>query len=66
MNIMATTGANMNPRKFAEKIALHTQKGAEEEAEFRKIMSECAAVKGNAATNMTVPARVRQLFLINF
>ncbi len=38
----------MNPRKFAEKIALHNQKGAEETAEFQKIMSECAAVKGGA------------------
>ncbi len=46
MNIMAASGAT--PRKFAEKIAMHNQKGAEEEAEFLKIMSECAAVKGNA------------------
>ena len=42
---MAAPGAN--PRKFAEKIAQHMQKGAEEEAEFRKIMSECQAVKQN-------------------
>ena len=41
---MAATGAT--PRKFAEKIAMHNQKGAEEEAEFRKIMAECASVKG--------------------
>ena len=41
--IMAATGAT--PRKFAEKIAMHNQKGAEEEAEFRKIMAECASVK---------------------
>jgi len=40
---MAATGAT--PRKFAEKIAMHNQKGAEEEAEFRKIMAECASVK---------------------
>ena len=40
---MAAPGAN--PRKFAEKIAQHVQKGAEEEAEFRKIMAELAAVK---------------------
>jgi hypothetical protein len=38
------TVAPSNPRKFAEKIALHTQKGAEETAEFKKIMAECAAV----------------------
>ena len=43
--VMAAPGAN--PRKFAEKIAQHMQKGAEEEAEFRKIMSECAMVKQN-------------------
>lgn len=47
--VMAASGAT--PRKFAEKIAMHNQKGAEEEAEFRKIMSECAAVKGT----VTVP-----------
>ncbi len=34
------------PRKFAEKIALHTQRGAEEAAVFSKIMAECAAVTG--------------------
>ena len=28
------------PRKFSEKIALHTQKQAEETAEFEKIMRE--------------------------
>ena len=44
---MATGGAT--PRKFAEKIAMHNQKGAEENAEFQKIMSEIARVKGNAA-----------------
>ena len=44
---MATTGAT--PRKFAEKIAMHNQKGAEEEAEFRKIMAECASVKGTTS-----------------
>jgi hypothetical protein len=44
---MSTTTPSVgtaNPRKFAEKIALHTQKGAEETAEFTKIMAECAAV----------------------
>ena len=49
--MMATT-PGATPRKFAEKIAMHNQKGAEEEAEFRKIMSECAAVKGNVANTM--------------
>ena len=34
-----------NPRKFAEKIQILTIKGAEDTAEFEKIMSECAAVK---------------------
>lgn len=29
-----------NPRKFSEKIALHTQKQAEETAAFEKIMRE--------------------------
>lgn len=29
-----------NPRKFSEKIALHTQKQAEETAAFEKIMQE--------------------------
>ena len=52
---MAAPGAN--PRKFAEKIAQHMQKGAEEEAEFRKIMSECAMVKQN-------PHRVSTLIIV--
>ena len=34
-----------NPRKFAEKIQILNIKGAEETAEFEKIMSECAAVR---------------------
>ena len=62
---MAATGAT--PRKFAEKIAMHNQKGAEEEAEFRKIMAECASVKGpgpgpsvpSLPTPMQHPVRVR-------
>ena len=58
MNIMAASGAN--PRKFAEKIALHNQKGAEEEAEFRKIMSECAAGKGNVVTQPQQPQQQHQ------
>ena len=51
---MAAPGAN--PRKFAEKIAQHVQKGAEEEAEFRKIMAELAAVKqGDRVSDMASP-----------
>ena len=41
---MAALGAS-SMRKFEEKINRHRQKGIEEEAEFLKIMSECAAVK---------------------
>jgi hypothetical protein len=33
-----------NPRKFSEKIALHTQKQAEETAAFEKIMKEVSDV----------------------
>jgi hypothetical protein len=44
MSAPSPSVAASNPRKFAEKIALHTQKGAEETAEFKKIMAECAAV----------------------
>lgn len=44
MASQSSSVAASNPRKFAEKIALHTQKGAEETAEFKKIMAECAAV----------------------
>lgn len=36
-----------NPRKFSEKIALHTQKQQEETSEFEKIMQE---VRGVTAT----------------
>ena len=57
---MATGGAT--PRKFAEKIAMHNQKGAEENAEFQKIMSEIARVKGNAAVGTMQSPRV-SLFL---
>ena len=53
---MATGGAT--PRKFAEKIAMHNQKGAEENAEFQKIMSEIARVKGNAAVGTMQSPRV--------
>jgi len=38
-----------NPRKFSEKIALHTQKQAEETAAFEKIMREVSV-----ATNVKV------------
>ena len=54
------------PRKFAEKIAMHNQKGAEEEEEFRKIMAECASVKVPVgpgvpgATTMTTPMQTMQ------
>ena len=53
---MAAGGAT--PRKFAEKIAMHNQKGAEENAEFNKIMSEIARVKGNAAAGTMQSPRV--------
>lgn len=33
-----------NPRKFSEKIALHTQKQAEETAAFEQIMKEVTEV----------------------
>lgn len=33
-----------NPRKFSEKIALHTQKQAEETAAFEAIMREVSGV----------------------
>ncbi|XP_046463670.1 CREB-regulated transcription coactivator 1-like isoform X5 [Daphnia pulex] len=36
-----------NPRKFSEKIALHTQKQAEETADFEKIMNEVRNAKPN-------------------
>ena len=45
--------ATSNPRKLAEKIALHTQKGAEETAEFKKIMAECAAVMASRVRDRT-------------
>lgn len=32
-----------NPRKFSEKIAMHTQKQAEETAAFDRIMQEVSA-----------------------
>lgn len=34
-----------NPRKFSEKIALHTQKQAEETAAFEQIMKEVGSAK---------------------
>ena len=42
-----------NPRKFAEKIQILNIKGAEETAEFEKIMSECAAVRVGQQTYHT-------------
>ena len=46
-------GAAGNPRKFAEKIQILNIKGAEETAEFEKIMSECAAVRVGTQTYHT-------------
>ena len=44
--IMATTTTSgSNPRKFDEKMAWHKQKAAEQEANIRKILSECQDVK---------------------
>lgn len=43
------------PRKFAEKIALHMQRGVEGEAEFSKIMAECAAVTGSQRVSQAWP-----------
>ena len=45
--IMATTTttSGSNPRKFDEKMAWHKQKAAEQEANLRKILSECQDVK---------------------
>ena len=34
-----------NPRKFSEKIALHTQKQAEETSNFERVIREVAAAK---------------------
>ena len=44
-NASGAQGSAGNPRKFAEKIQILNIKGAEETAEFEKIMSECAAVR---------------------
>lgn len=43
-----------NPRKFSEKIALHTQKQAEETAAFEQILREVQTV-----TTTTTPQQVR-------
>ena len=40
-----TTTSGSNPRKFDEKMAWHKQKAAEQEANIRKILSECQDVK---------------------
>lgn len=43
-----------NPRKFSEKIALHTQKQAEETAAFEKIMREVSdATKVNGISEFS-------------
>lgn len=39
------TAIMANPRKFSEKIALHTHRQAEETAAFEKIMKEVSDVK---------------------
>lgn len=43
-----------NPRKFSEKIALHTQKQAEETADFEKIMNEVRNAKPNQIVSIGV------------
>ncbi|XP_076267748.1 CREB-regulated transcription coactivator isoform X4 [Rhynchophorus ferrugineus] len=42
-----------NPRKFSEKIALHTHRQAEETAAFEKIMKEVSDVKPNEESPQT-------------
>lgn len=47
-----------NPRKFSEKIALHTQKQAEETAAFEAILKEVSSttrVSGESYLNETGP-----------
>lgn len=48
-----------NPRKFSEKIALHTQKQAEETAAFEEIMREVMGatrlVSGTSHTHFSKP-----------
>lgn len=46
--------ASSNPRKFSEKIALHTQKQAEETADFEKIMNEVRSAKPNQIVSIGV------------
>ena len=44
----ASSGASAissNPRKFSEKIALHTQKAEEEQSEFDRIMKDLKDIK---------------------
>lgn len=48
-----------NPRKFSEKIALHTQKQAEETAAFEQILRDVQAATQNTAT---APLQVQQVF----
>lgn len=43
-----------NPRKFSEKIALHTQKQAEETAAFEKIMREVSDATSKVSTTLIV------------
>ncbi|XP_046463672.1 CREB-regulated transcription coactivator 1-like isoform X7 [Daphnia pulex] len=47
-----------NPRKFSEKIALHTQKQAEETADFEKIMNEVRNAKPNQINGDCSPSHL--------
>lgn len=52
-----------NPRKFSEKIALHTQKQAEETAAFEKIMREVSdATKVSEYTTFKMIGRIENVF----
>ncbi|XP_045035250.1 CREB-regulated transcription coactivator 1 isoform X7 [Daphnia magna] len=50
--------ASSNPRKFSEKIALHTQKQAEETADFEKIMNEVRSAKPNQINGDCSPSHL--------
>lgn len=55
----AGSGAS-NPRKFSEKIALHTQRQAEETAAFQEVMMDITSTRvslGRAARRQAGPAR---------
>uniref|UniRef100_A0A3P9JEZ1 Transducer of regulated CREB activity N-terminal domain-containing protein n=1 Tax=Oryzias latipes TaxID=8090 RepID=A0A3P9JEZ1_ORYLA len=44
-----------NPRKFSEKIALHTQRQAEETAAFQEVMMDITSTRVNKDT-LLIPA----------